>query len=86
MIRQHLFSPIRTGNLSAEVFNKVLTPGDFHLFLTTYRSGTMEQIEAIFKLLNLELVYKSPPCYNYAHQERTGPSQILWVFKTKESV
>jgi len=87
MIRQHLFSPLR--HASAETFaaiNKALTPGDFHLFLTTYRSGTPEQIDETFKKFNLELVYKSPACYNFAHPERNGPSQTLWVFKTKEAV
>ena len=79
MIRQHLIRALADPT----AFNAQLVKGDFHIFIgSTVTSGAYEPK---FKEVNLELIYKSPVCYNWNHHS-TPPRLILYVFKTKDPV
>jgi len=79
MIRQHLITALR----NPDKFNALLVPGDYHVFIGSLI--TSGEYESKFKEVNLELVYKSPPCYNISHFPG-NPRIILYIFKTKEPV
>ena len=79
MIRQHLLRALA----DPQAFNAQLVKGDYHIFIGSL--VTSGEYEPRFNDVHLELVYKSPPCYNTSHWG-TPPRIILYVFKTKETV